>query len=47
MNKICSNDYSLQTKNSMGQLSERETSFELVEVSYILVLNYHLNNVAY
>ena len=32
MNKVCSDDYSLQTKNSMSQLSERETSFELVEV---------------
>lgn len=40
MNQVCSNDYSIQTKNSMGQLNERETSFELVEalLSYISTL---------
>lgn len=33
MNQVCSNDYSIQTKNSMAQLSEREVCFEVVEVS--------------
>ena len=31
-NTICSDDYSFQTKNAMAQLSEKETSFELIEV---------------
>ena len=29
----CSEDYSFQTKNALAQLSEREMSFELIEVS--------------
>ena len=32
MNKICKPEYSDQTKSSMAQMNERETSFELVEV---------------
>ena len=28
----CSEDYSLQTKNALAQLSEKEMSFELIEV---------------
>ena len=28
----CSEDYSFQTKNAMAQLSEKEMSFELIEV---------------
>jgi ATP-dependent RNA helicase A len=33
-NAICSDDYSFQTKNAMGQLSEKEMSFELIEVCF-------------
>ena len=29
----CSEDYSFQTKNALAQLSEKEMSFELIEVS--------------
>ena len=29
----CSEDYSFQTKNALPQLSEKEMSFELIEVS--------------
>ena len=29
---MCSDDYSFQTKNALAQLSEKEMSFELVEV---------------
>ena len=29
---MCSDDYSFQTKNALVQLSEKEMSFELVEV---------------
>ena len=29
---MCSDDYSFQTKNALSQLSEKEMSFELVEV---------------
>lgn len=28
---ICGPDYGPQTKNSMGQMNEKETSFELIE----------------
>ena len=28
----CSEDYSFQTKNALAQLSEKEMSFELIEV---------------
>ncbi|XP_069718335.1 ATP-dependent RNA helicase A isoform X1 [Phaenicophaeus curvirostris] len=40
-NLICSDDYGPETKNSMAQLSERETSFELIEalLIYIKTLN--------
>ncbi|KFO75597.1 ATP-dependent RNA helicase A, partial [Cuculus canorus] len=40
-NLICSDDYGLETKHSMAQLSERETSFELIEalLIYIKTLN--------
>ena len=31
-NIICSDDYSFQTKSAMAQLSEKEMSFELIEV---------------
>ena len=37
MNAICTGDYSLQTKNSMAQMSERESPLELVEVSLIFL----------
>lgn len=41
MNKVCSPDYNEQTKNAMAQLSERETSVELIEglLDYISSLN--------
>ena len=29
----CSDDYSFQTKNALAQLSEKEMSFELIEVT--------------
>ncbi|XP_078355402.1 ATP-dependent RNA helicase A protein-like [Oculina patagonica] len=32
-NLTCSDDYSFQTKNALAQLSEKEMSFELVEVT--------------
>ena len=38
MNTVCIGDYSLQTKNSMAQLSEREIPLELVEVSELIIL---------
>ncbi|NXX96249.1 DHX9 helicase, partial [Centropus bengalensis] len=40
-NLICSGDYGPETKHSMAQLSERETSFELIEalLTYIKTLN--------
>ncbi|XP_053928461.1 ATP-dependent RNA helicase A isoform X2 [Cuculus canorus] len=40
-NLICSDEYGLETKHSMAQLSERETSFELIEalLVYIKTLN--------
>ncbi|KAL6264710.1 hypothetical protein P5V15_004809 [Pogonomyrmex californicus] len=31
LNKVISNNYSVQTKNSMAQLTEKEISFELIE----------------
>ncbi|XP_076644853.1 dosage compensation regulator mle isoform X2 [Halictus rubicundus] len=31
LNKVVGNDYSIQTKNAMAQLSEKEISFELIE----------------
>ncbi|XP_058803551.1 dosage compensation regulator isoform X2 [Phymastichus coffea] len=31
LNKIADQRYSIQTRNSMGQMSEKETSFELIE----------------
>ncbi|NXD24168.1 DHX9 helicase, partial [Spelaeornis formosus] len=40
-NLICSNEYGPETKQSMAQLNERETSFELIEalLIYIRTLN--------
>ncbi|XP_039928969.1 ATP-dependent RNA helicase A isoform X1 [Hirundo rustica] len=40
-NLICSDEYGPETKNSMAQLNERETSFELIEalLVYIRTLN--------
>ncbi|NWU99713.1 DHX9 helicase, partial [Upupa epops] len=40
-NLICSDEYGPETKNSMAQLSEKETSFELIEalLMYIKTLN--------
>ncbi|NXR74258.1 DHX9 helicase, partial [Pycnonotus jocosus] len=40
-NLICSDEYGLETKHSMAQLNERETSFELIEalLIYIRTLN--------
>ena len=32
MNLVCDSEYAITTRNSMAQLSERETSFELIEV---------------
>ena len=34
---MCSDDYSFQTKNAMSQLSEKEMSFELIEVINVQV----------
>ncbi|XP_072762492.1 dosage compensation regulator mle isoform X1 [Anoplolepis gracilipes] len=31
LNKVISNDYSIETKNAMAQLTEKEISFELIE----------------
>lgn len=31
LNKVVGNNYSMQTKNAMGQLTEKEISFELIE----------------
>eukprot|EP00795_Rhopilema_esculentum_P010875 gene10875-19698_t len=41
MNAVCGEEYSITTKNSMAQLSERETSFELLEalLGYVATLN--------
>lgn len=40
---ICSDDYSFQTKNAMGQLSEKEMSFELTEVCMHLRAFWRIN----
>ena len=32
LNLVISNDYSEQTKRAMAMMSEKETSFELIEV---------------
>ena len=34
MNFVCGPEYAITTKNAMAQLSERETSFELIEVRF-------------
>ena len=31
MNKQCGTDYSIQTKNAMSKMNEKELSFELIE----------------
>ena len=37
MNLICGPEYAITTKNAMAQLSERETSFEIIEVGSLTV----------
>ena len=32
MNLVCGPEYAITTRNAMAQLSERETSFEIIEV---------------
>lgn len=32
LNKIVSDQYSIETRNALAQLSEKEVSFELIEV---------------
>ncbi|XP_055390609.1 dosage compensation regulator [Condylostylus longicornis] len=37
LNKICGLDYSIQTKNSMAQISESECNFELIEAIFLYI----------
>jgi hypothetical protein len=36
MNLVISNEYSEHTKRAMAMISEKETSFELIEVNIII-----------
>ena len=37
MNLVCGPEYAITTRNAMAQLSERETSFEIIEVCLFII----------